>query len=102
MLQQRSIIMTMIQLGKNLTGKNYLWYRAGEIIILGDNMRNNNDDFFNFDEDIRKDLIEQGYKGEQFTSKFEKMSIAMDELIEEAEDDNDSMDKKEFEKEIDL
>lgn len=22
-------------------------YRAGEIIILGDNMRNNNDDFFN-------------------------------------------------------
>lgn len=33
--------------GKNLTGKNYLWYRAGEIIILGDNMRNNNDDFFN-------------------------------------------------------
>ena len=29
--------------------------------------------FFNFDEDIRKDLIEQGYKGEQFTSKFEKM-----------------------------
>lgn len=63
--------------------------------------------FFNFDEDIRKDLIEQGYKGEQPTSKFEKMkkkmSIAMDELIEEAEDDNnDSMDKKEFEKEIDL
>lgn len=51
-------------------------------------------------------MIEQGYKGEQFTSKFEKMkkkmSIAMDELIEEAEDDNDSMDKKEFEKEIDL
>ena len=77
-------------------------YRAGEIIILGDNMRNNNDDFFNFDEDIRKDLIEQGYKGEQLTSKFENMSIAMDELIEEAEDDNDSMDKKEFEKEIDL
>ena len=77
-------------------------YRAGEIIILGDNMRNNNDDFFNFDEDIRKNLIEQGYKGEQLTSKFEKMSIAMDELIEEAEDDNDSMDKKEFEKEIDL
>ena len=79
-------------------------YRAGEIIILGDNMRNNNDDFFNFDEDIRKDLIEQGYKGEQLTSKFEKMkkkmSIAMDELIEEAEDDNHSMDKKEFEKEI--
>ena len=29
--------------------------------------------FFNFDEDIRKDLIEQGYKGEQLTSKFEKM-----------------------------
>lgn len=48
-------------------------YRAGEIIILGDNMRNNNDDFFDFDEDIRKDLIEQGYKGEQLTSKFEKM-----------------------------
>ena len=48
-------------------------YRAGEIIILGDNMRNNNDDFFNFDEDIRKYLIEQGYKGEQLTSKFEKM-----------------------------
>ena len=64
-------------LGKNLTGKNYLWYRAGEIIILGDNMRNNNDDFFNFDEDIRKDLIEQGYKGEQLTSKFEKMKKKM-------------------------
>lgn len=51
-------------------------------------------------------MIEQGYKGEQLTSKFEKMkkkmSIAMDELIEETEDDNDSMDKKEFEKEIDL
>lgn len=31
-------------------------YRAGEIIILGDNTRNNNDDFFNFDEDIRKDF----------------------------------------------
>ena len=43
-------------LGRNLTGKNYLWYRAGEIIILGDNMRNNNDDFFNVDEDIRKDF----------------------------------------------
>ena len=40
-------------------------------------MRNNNDDFFNFDEDIRKDLIEQGYKGEQFTSKFEKMKKKM-------------------------
>lgn len=82
-------------------------YRAGEIIILGDNMRNNNDDFFNFDEDIRKDLIEQGYKGEQLTSKFEKMkkkmSIAMDELIEEAEDEKlGVMSKEEFEKEIGL
>lgn len=39
-------------------------YRAGEIIILGDNMRNNNDDFFNFDEDIRKDLIGFGINHE--------------------------------------
>ena len=70
-------------------------------------MRNNNDDFFNFDEDIRKDLIEQGYKGEQFTSKFEKMKknvpVAMDKLINEAEKDNlGVMSKAEFEKKIGL
>lgn len=46
------------------------------------------DDFFDFDEDILKDLIEQGFEGKDLINKFHeikrKMPLAMNKLVEEA------------------
>lgn len=60
-----------------------------------------------FDDDILKDLIDQGYTGKKLIDKFEKtkkkLSVAMDKLINEAEKDNlGVMSKAEFEKKIGL
>jgi|SRR5699024_1186434 len=65
------------------------------------------DDFFDFDEDILKDLVKKGYEGLTLISEFKKMKAniptAMDKLIEEAGKENvGSMSKEEFEKEIGL
>lgn len=70
-------------------------------------MRNDNDDFFNFDEDILKDLVSQGFEGQKLISEFKKMKknipAAMDKLIDEAENEKlGVMSKEEFEKEIGL
>lgn len=67
----------------------------------------NEDDFFDFDEDILKDLVDQGYEGQELINQFKKMKknmpAAMDKLIGEAKKENfGSMSKKEFEKEIGL
>lgn len=69
----------------------------------------NEDDFFDFDEDILKDLVNQGYSGQDLIKKFKEMKknipAAMDKLIEEAEDEaanNAPMSKEEFEKAIGL
>lgn len=60
-----------------------------------------------FDDDILKDLIDQGYTGKKLIDKFEKtkkkLSVAMDKLIDEAENEKlGVMSKEEFEKEIGL
>lgn len=67
----------------------------------------NEDDFFDFDEDILKDLVNRGYEGEALIREFKKMKrnipATMDKLIDEAENENfGSMSKEEFEKEIGL
>lgn len=60
-----------------------------------------------FDDDILKDLTDQGYKGQELIDEFEKtkkkLPVAMDKLIDEAEQDNlGPMSKEEFEKKIGL
>lgn len=67
------------------------------------------DKFFDeeFDDDILKDLTGQGYTGKKLIDKFEKtkkkLPVAMDKLIDEAEQDNlGPMSKEEFEKKIGL
>lgn len=67
------------------------------------------DKFFDeeFDDDILNDLTDQGYKGQELIDKFEKtkkkLPVAMDKLIDEAEQDNlGPMSKEEFEKKIGL
>lgn len=67
----------------------------------------NEDDFFDFDEDILKDLVSQGYEGQELINEFKQMKknvpVAMDKLINEAEKDNlGVMSKEEFEREIGL
>lgn len=67
----------------------------------------NDDDFFDFDEDILKDLVSQGFEGQKLISEFKKMKknipAAMDKLIDEAENEKlGVMSKEEFEKEIGL
>lgn len=67
----------------------------------------NEDDFFDFDEDILKDLVSRGYEGQELINEFKQMKknvpVAMDKLINEAEKDNlGVMSKEEFEKEIGL
>lgn len=67
----------------------------------------NDDDFFDFDEDILKDLVSQGVEGQKLISEFKKMKknipAAMDKLIDEAENEKlGVMSKEEFEKEIGL
>ncbi|MDD1407775.1 type II toxin-antitoxin system RelB/DinJ family antitoxin [Limosilactobacillus reuteri] len=67
------------------------------------------EEFFNeeFDDDILKDLSDQGYTGKKLIDKFEKtkkkLPVALDKLINEAEKDNlGVMSKSEFEKKIGL
>lgn len=67
------------------------------------------DKFFDeeFDDDILNDLTGQGYKGQELIDEFEKakkkLPVAMDKLIDEAEQDNlGPMSKEEFEKKIGL
>lgn len=60
-----------------------------------------------FDDDILKDLTDQGYTGKKLIDKFEKtkkkLPAAMDKLIDEAESEKMGvMSKEEFEKEIGL
>lgn len=69
----------------------------------------NEDDFFDFDEDILKDLVAQGYEGQKLISKFKEMKkdipTAMDKLIDAAEKEaanSNPMSREEFEKEIGL
>lgn len=67
----------------------------------------NEDDFFDFDEDILKDLVKQGYEGQNLIKEFKKLKKnipeAMDKLIGEATNENmGSISKEEFEKEIGL
>lgn len=49
------------------------------------------DDFFDFDEDILKDLVSQGYEGQELIDRFSKMKKAipraLDKLIEDAKAD---------------
>lgn len=50
----------------------------------------NDDDFFDFDEEILKDLISQGYEGNELIDQFKKMKksipSALDQLVEEAKE----------------
>ena len=67
----------------------------------------NEDDFFDFDEDILKDLVKQGYEGQNLVKEFKNLKKnipeAMDKLIGEATNENmGSISKEEFEKEIGL
>lgn len=49
------------------------------------------DDFFDFDEDILKDLVSQGYEGQELIDHFSRMKKAiphaLDKLVEEAKAD---------------
>lgn len=67
------------------------------------------DDFYDFDENILKDLVSQGYEGQYLVKQFKKMKkeipAAMDKLISDAERDaanSKPMSKEEFEREIGL
>lgn len=69
----------------------------------------NEDDFFDFDEDILKDLVSQGVEGQELIDRFKEMKknipAAIDKLIGEAEEETaktHSMSREEFEKEIGL
>ena len=67
----------------------------------------NEDNFFDFDEDILKDLVANGYEGQRLINEFRKMKqnipVAMDKLIEQAERETpNSMTKEEFKKQIGL
>ncbi|QTQ40816.1 toxin-antitoxin system [Lactobacillus taiwanensis] len=48
------------------------------------------DDFFDFDEDILRDLVSQGYEGTELINKFSKIKraipSALDRLVEEAKE----------------
>ncbi len=63
------------------------------------------DDFFDFDTDILKDLISEGYEGQKLITEFQKMKKqipkAMDKLRKEAEKEP-AMTKEEVEKELGL
>ena len=64
------------------------------------------DDFFDFDEDILKDLVSQGYEGQKLINEFKKMKknipAAIDKLIEDATSDAHPMSREELEKTIGL
>lgn len=67
------------------------------------------DDFYNFGEDILKDLVSQGYEGQYLVKQFKKIKkeipAAMGKLISNAERDaanSKPMSKEEFEREIGL
>ncbi|WP_251547645.1 toxin-antitoxin system [Limosilactobacillus caecicola] len=69
----------------------------------------NQDDFFNFDEEILTDLVREGYEGEKLIEQYKHakhhLSQSMDKLIDEAEIETRSqpaMSREEFEKEIGL
>ena len=59
------------------------------------------DNFFDFDTDILKDLVSEGYEGQELIDEFEKLKKkipqAMDKLSEEAEKEP-AMTKEEAEK----
>ena len=92
-------------------------FNVGEGVILRPKLTDkgifyefvNEDDFFDFDEDILKDLVSKGVEGQELISQFKKMKknipIAMDKLIGEAEEETSkthSISREEFEKEIGL
>lgn len=67
------------------------------------------DDFFNFDEEILEDLVNQGYEGQKLIVKFKAMRRqlpqAMDQVIQAAEkraQESQAMTKEELEKELGL
>jgi hypothetical protein len=66
----------------------------------------NDDDFFDFDEDILKDLVAEGFEGKELISQFKqrkkKLHAAMDKMIGEAENDAVTMTKEQLEKKIGL
>ncbi|MGM9982652.1 MAG: toxin-antitoxin system [Limosilactobacillus sp.] len=66
----------------------------------------NDDTFFDFDENILKDLVNEGFEGEsliqQFRKRKKKIPVAIDKMISEAEVDAKPMTQKELEKEIGL
>ena len=67
----------------------------------------NEDNFFDFAEDILKDLLANGYEGQRLINEFRKMKqtipVAMDKLIGQAERETpSSMSKEEFKKQIGL
>lgn len=68
-----------------------------------------NDDFFDFNKDILKDLTSQGFKGQELIRQLSRVKrsipVAMDKLIEDAEQETVNsrpMSKGKFEQAIDL
>lgn len=66
----------------------------------------NDDAFFDFDEDILKDLVAEGFEGKELISQFKqrkkKLPAAMEKMIGEAENDAATMTKEQLEKKIGL
>lgn len=66
----------------------------------------NDDTFFDFDENILKDLVSEGFEGESLIQQFKKrkkeIPVAMDKMISEAETDTKPMTQKKIEKKIGL
>ncbi len=64
------------------------------------------DDFFDFDENILRDLVAQGFEGQELINQFKlrkkKLPDAMDKLIGEAEKDSTTMTKEQLEQKIGL
>lgn len=64
------------------------------------------DSFFDFDEDILEDLVDEGLEGKELINQFKerknKLPAAMDKLIGEATETSSPMTKKQLEKEIGL
>lgn len=64
------------------------------------------DDFFDFDEEILEDLVNQGYEGKELIAKFKyirrHLPGAMDQLIQSSVNESKAIDRAELEKEIGL
>lgn len=74
-------------------------------IIANHTIEQDDDEFFNFDKDIVADLVAEGYKGKELTSQLErrkqKLSVAIDKLIDEATKSSSPLTKKQLQTLID-